>query len=258
MKDGLSLESITANLKTHFIGRRIIYHQKVTSTNELARQEAEWGAADGTVVIGEEQTAGRGRLNHVWLSPRGNVALSIILHPGVACLPCLIMLASVAVAHSIETVTGLKPRLKWPNDVVLNDRKVAGILIENKMRGCAVNYAIIGVGINVNLKLADFPGILPAATSLSDELGRDVSRSDLICCLLAEMERLYLAVSAGGSVYEQWRDYLVTLGREICITSGEVDCEGVAESVASDGSLLVRCRDGSLVKIVAGDVILSD
>jgi len=121
-----------------------------------------------------------------------------------------------------------------------------------------VNYAIIGIGINVNLRVSDFPEISSTATSLSDELGRDVSRLDVIRCLLVEVERLSLTLQAGGSIYEEWRDSLVTLGRRVHVKSGETTYEGIAESVARDGSLLLRHSDGNLTKIVAGDVTLRD
>ena len=168
------------------------------------------------------------------------------------------MLASLAVVRSIEQATGLKSQIKWPNDVLTNRRKVCGILIESDVRGNTVNYANIGIGINVNLRLADFPEILPIATSLSDELGRDVSRLSLIRYLLVEIERLYLSLSQGGLVYEAWRDNLVTLGKKVRATTGGAVYEGVAESVAGDGSLLLRGPDGSLTRIVAGDVTLRD
>ena len=258
MENSLSAASITNNLETHFVGQRVIYYPSLTSTMEVARREAQQGAAEGTVIIADEQTAGKGRIKRVWLSPKGNVALSVILYPSVAYLPALIMLASLAVVHSIEAVTGLKSQVKWPNDVLINGRKVCGILIESEVRRNIVNYAIIGIGVNVNLRLYDFPEIQPTATSLSDELGRDVSPLSVIRCLLVEIERLYLALLAGGSVYEKWRDSLVTLGRRVRVKSGEAICEGVAESVARDGSLLLRHSDGSLSRIVAGDVTLRD
>jgi len=228
--DSLSAASITSELETRFVGQRVIYYPSLTSTMEVARREAQQGAAEGTVIIADEQTAGRGRLGRVWLSPRGSIALSIILYPSLSHLPSLIMLASLAVVHSIEAVTGLKSQTKWPNDVLVNGRKVCGI----------------------------FPEILPIATSLSDEMGRDVSRLSIIRCLLVETERVYLALSAGGSIYEEWRDSLVTLGRRVCVKTGEAIYEGVAESVARDGSLLLRGPDGSLTRIVAGDVTLRD
>jgi len=250
--------SITNNLETRFVGQRVIYYPSLASTMEVAKQEALKGAAEGTVIIADEQTAGKGRIKRVWLSPKGSIALSVILYPSVAYLPSLIMLASLAVIHSIEAVTGLKSQVKWPNDVLINGKKVCGVLIESNLRGDIVDYAIIGIGVNVNLRLYDFPEIQPTATSLSDELGRDVSRLDVIRCLLVEIERLYLALPAGGSIYEEWRDSLVTLGRRVQVKSGKNIYEGIAESVARDGSLLLRHSDGSLSKIIAGDVTLRD
>ncbi|MBA7560312.1 Bifunctional ligase/repressor BirA [subsurface metagenome] len=258
VENNLSPASITSNLGTNFVGQRVIYYPSLTSTMEVAKQEAQLGAVDGTVVIADEQTAGRGRIKRVWLSPKGSIALSIILYPSVVNLPSLIMLASLAVVHSIEAVTGLRSQVKWPNDVLINGRKVCGILIESSVRGNIVDYAIIGIGVNVNLRLSDFPEILSTATSLSAELGRDVSRLRVIRRLLAEVERLYLALQAGGSIYEEWRDSLVTLGRRVRVKSGKIVYEGVAESVARDGSLLLRHSNGNLSKIVAGDVTLRD
>ena len=256
MENSLSPALITDNLETRFIGQRVIYYSHLASTMEVAKREAQQGATEGTVVIADEQTAGKGRLKRVWLSPKGNIALSIILCPSVAHLPSLIMLASLAVVHSIEAVTGLKSQIKWPNDVLINGRKVCGILIENEVQGNIVNYAIIGIGINVNLRRADFPEIRLTATSLSDEMQRDVSRLSLIRHLLVDMERLYLTLQAGESIYEEWRDNLVTLGRRIRVESGKTTYEGIAESVAKDGSLLLRHSDGSLTKIVTGDATL--
>ena len=257
-EDSLSLASISKGLKTRFVGQRVIHYPSLTSTMEVAKREAQQGAAEGTVVIADEQTAGKGRLERVWLSPRGNIAMSIILYPSLSYLPSLIMLASLAVVRSIEAATGLKSQIKWPNDVLINGRKVCGILIESDVQGNTVNYSIIGIGINVNIRLADFPEILPIATSLSHELGRDVSRLSVIRYLLVEIEKLYLTLSTGGSVYQEWRDSLVTVGRRVRVTTGQAIYEGVAESVAADGSLLLRGSDGSLTKIVAGDVTLRD
>jgi BirA family biotin operon repressor/biotin-[acetyl-CoA-carboxylase] ligase len=257
-REGLSPASITSGLETQFIGHKVIYYPRLTSTMEVARREARRGAVEGTVVIAGEQTAGKGRLRRVWLSPQGSLALSTILYPRLVYLPSLIMLASLAVVRSIEAVTGLKSQVKWPNDVLINGRKVCGILIESDVRGDTVAYAIIGIGINVNLKLVDFPGILPLATSLSEELGRDVSLLGLIQQLLVEIEGLYLTLPAGGSIYEEWRDSLVTLGKKVRVESGKIRYEGIAESVARDGSLLLRHSNGNLTRIVAGDVTLGD
>jgi BirA family biotin operon repressor/biotin-[acetyl-CoA-carboxylase] ligase len=257
-EDSLSPALITADLATRFIGQRVIYYPKLASTMDVAREKAQRGAAEGTVIIAEEQTAGKGRSKRVWLSPRGSIALSVILYPSLSYLPYLIMLASLAVVDSIESIAGLKAQLKWPNDVLIDGKKVCGILVESDLRASAVAYAIIGIGINVNLRLADFPQISALATSLADELGQDVSRVEMIRHLLVEMERLYLTLPDGEPVYRAWRDRLVTLGRKVQVKSGKSVLEGTAESVARDGSLLLRHSNGSLTRIVAGDVSLRD
>ena len=257
-EDTLSPALISHNLATRFIGQKVIYYPRLASTMAVARQAARQGAAEGTIIIAEEQTAGKGRLKRLWLSPKGSLALSIILYPDMSYLPYLMMLASLAVAHSIEAITGLKAQLKWPNDVLINDKKVCGILIESDLRGNTVTYAIIGIGINVNFRLTDFQEISPHATSLADELKKDVSRVDIIRRLLVDIEKLYLALPDGEPIYQEWRDRLVTLGRKVQVKSGTATLEGIADSVARDGSLLLRHSNGSTTKIVAGDVTLCD
>jgi BirA family biotin operon repressor/biotin-[acetyl-CoA-carboxylase] ligase len=256
MKESLSPAAITNNLGTRFIGQRVIYYPSLPSTMDEARRQAQEGAMEGTVIVAGEQTAGRGRMKRGWLSPRGSIALSIILYPKLAYLSSLIMVASLGVAHCIEKVASLKAEIKWPNDVLTNGKKVCGILIESEVKGKRADYAIIGIGINVNLKPTDFPEVMPLATSLSHELGKDISRLELVRCLLAEIESLYLALPSGEAVYQEWRDKLVTLGKKVRLSSEETTLEGIAESVASDGSLLLRQSDGSLTKVVAGDVTL--
>jgi BirA family biotin operon repressor/biotin-[acetyl-CoA-carboxylase] ligase len=254
--DDLSAQSITRGLGTRFIGQRTIYYRRLKSTIDVAQRAARQGAAEGTVIIAGEQTGGRGRRGRSWLSPRGSIALSIILYPDVAHLPSLIMLASLAVVNSIKAVTGLESGIKWPNDVLINGRKVCGILIESDVRGDKVDYSIVSPGINVNVRLTDYPEITATATSLAVEIGRDVSRRDIVRHLLVEVERLYLTLQAGGSVFEAWRGNLVMLGKDVRVTEGENLYQGIAESVARDGSLLLRQSDGKQLKVVAGDVSL--
>lgn len=256
IEESLSAAAITDGLATRFIGHEVSCYPSLPSTNDVAKTRSQEGAKEGMVIVAEEQTAGRGRIKRRWLSPRGGIALSIILYPPLDYLSSLIMVASLAVAGSIERVTGLKAQIKWPNDVLVNGKKVCGILVESDVRGNKVDYAVIGIGINVNLKLSEFPQIAPMATSLSQELGRDVSRREIVRSLLTEAERLYMALSEGDSVFKQWRERLVTLGQEVQVSSAEATYKGIAESVARDGSLLLRQPDGNLLKIVAGDVTL--
>ena len=258
MEQGLSPESITSKLETRFVGQRVIHYASVVSTMDEARREAQRGAAEGTVIIADGQTGGKGRVGRVWLSPRGSIALSIILYPGMSHLSSLIMIASLSVVHAIQTVTGLTARIKWPNDILINGRKVCGILIESDVRKDQVHYAIIGIGINANIRLSDCSEIQTIATSLSGELGREVSCLEMVRALMVEMEKMYRSLLSGVPVYEGWRDGLVTLGRRVQVRSGKSTLEGIAESVARDGSLMLRRQDGSLIEIVAGDVTLRD
>ena len=254
----LSISTITDNLETSFIGRRVLYYPQLASTMDIARREAMQGAAEGTVIIAGEQTAGKGRVKRIWLSPKGNIALSVILYPALSYLPRLVMLASLAVAHSIEEVTGLKPQIKWPNDILVNGKKVSGILIESVVKGDVVDFSVMGIGMNVDLIVASSPDILSAATSLVDELGEKVSRLELIRRLLVEIERLYLVLPDGESIYEEWRGRLVTLGRRVQVIAGKNTLTGIAESVGRDGSLLLRHSDESSTEIIVGDVTLRE
>ncbi|MFH0847410.1 MAG: biotin--[acetyl-CoA-carboxylase] ligase [Chloroflexota bacterium] len=257
MSDALSVESVSAGLKTSFVGRHILYYPALGSTMDAARKEAQVHAPEGTVVLAEEQTAGRGRLRRNWLTPRGScLAFSLILYPDSSRLPYLIMVASLAVLRGIEAVTGIKPQIKWPNDVLIRGKKVSGILIENELRGSEVAYAVIGIGVNVNLELAGVPEISQVATSLSAELGRPVSREKILSSLLNEFERLYMEPSE--TVYRAWRVSLITLGKRVRATTPDGVYEGVAESVAADGSLLIRSARGELTRVVAGDVTLRE
>jgi BirA family biotin operon repressor/biotin-[acetyl-CoA-carboxylase] ligase len=259
-ENNLSAEAITAGLETRFVGQRTLYFPSLTTTMDMARQEALKGASEGTMVITDEQTAARGRLQRVWLTPQGNIALSVVLYPQKKHLHTLVMAASLAVSRCVETVTGLRPEIKWPNDILIKGKKVGGILIESNVQEGRVIYAIIGIGINVNLDVASFPEIYATATSLSHELGREVPRLDLVRHLLREIESYYLASSSGDSVYEQWQQRLITLGKKVRATSatGETVLEGIAESVDHDGSLWLRLDDGRLSRVLAGDVTLSE
>jgi BirA family biotin operon repressor/biotin-[acetyl-CoA-carboxylase] ligase len=256
MREELSAISITDGLETRFIGQRVLHYRKLPSTMVAARGEALAGAVEGTVIIAEEQTAGKGRLGRQWLSPRGSIALSVILYPQTSRLTSLIMVASLAVVKAIESVTGLKPQIKWPNDVLIKGKKVCGIIVESGVSGKDKTYAVIGIGINANVETERIGKVMLPATSLFDELGGEVSRLDLVKRLLIEMERLYLLAQDSGVVYCEWRDNLVMLGEKVRASYGDRVYEGVAESVDEDGNLMIRLRDGSLKKFAAGDVTL--
>jgi BirA family biotin operon repressor/biotin-[acetyl-CoA-carboxylase] ligase len=221
-----------------------------------ARKEAKAGASEGTVVVAEEQTTGRARLGRTWINPPGVVAVSIILHPEMSQLIRLTMVAALATSRCIEKATGLETTIKWPNDVLLNGKKISGILTESALRGQSVDWAVIGIGINVNFDPKAYPEIADIATSLSVELGKEVSQLKVLLHLLSELEFFYLALRRGEPIYQQWRDKLETLGRVVQVKTGTDIEKGYAESVDEDGALILRRSDGSLARIVAGEVTL--
>jgi BirA family biotin operon repressor/biotin-[acetyl-CoA-carboxylase] ligase len=246
--------SIKSRLNTRFIGQHLYYYHQLPTTMETARQLAKEGATEGTVVIAGTQTAGRGRLSRTWLSPEGSLAMSVILNPVMKNLPQLIMIASLAVVRTIRQVAGLKSQIKWPNDVMLKGKKVCGILIENEVKGGKLNFAVIGIGINVNFNPLDFSEIADIATSLSHEAGVEISKVELISILLSELERLYLEAQGGAPVYKEWQENMETLGKKIKVNTGKAEEQGKAETVTEIGNLILRHADGGLIEIVTGDV----
>ena len=255
-RDELAAESITQNLGTRIIGQRVLYLSSVTSTNDIAKQEAQQKATEGTIIVASEQTAGKGRMKRVWASPRGTLAYSVILYPSITQLPYLTMIASLSVIQAIREITGLKAGIKWPNDIQINGKKVCGILIENSTRGNAVDYAVIGIGVNVNLNPAEYPEIAETATSLSNELTREIALTPLIRQLLVKMDTLYESLNNKNTIFREWRDNLTTLGQYVRVTSGETIYDGTAEFVEWDGSLVLRQSDGTQIRIHQGDVTL--
>src|SRR4030042_3945621 len=245
---------IESRLNTKFIGRRLYYYQRLATTMKTAKELAKKGTVEGTVIIADTQTAGKGRLGRTWVSPEGSLAISIILNPSLNNLPQLVMIASLAVVRTIKKVAGIQAQIKWPNDVLIKGKKVCGILIENEVKGYKVNFAIIGIGINVNFDPLAFPEIEEIATSLSYELGAEISKVELISTLLFELEQLYLEAQAGAPVYREWQENMETLGRLIQVKTGETVEKGKAETVTEKGNLILRRADGSLAEIVSGDV----
>jgi len=221
---------------------------------ETARNLVKKGAGEGTVVIAGTQTAGKGRIGRTWLSPKGSLAMSVILKPALENLPQLVMIASLAVIRAIKEVTGQEARIKWPNDVMINGKKVCGILIENEVSKGTVNFADIGIGINVTFSPRKFPEIADLATSLSHEAGREISHTELVVKLLNNLEQLYLEAQQGAPVHLEWQRNMETLGHRIKVDTGKTIEQGWAQTTAENGNLIVRRADGSLVEIVAGDV----
>jgi BirA family biotin operon repressor/biotin-[acetyl-CoA-carboxylase] ligase len=251
----ISIASVQNGLNTRFIGQNLLYFARLSSTMDAARREALNDAPEGTVVIAGEQTQGRGRLKRTWFAPAGNIALSLVLYPDVSGLPYLIMIASLAAAQSIESITGLQTQIKWPNDVLIGGKKVVGMLIESEVKGEKVR-AVIGIGINVALQPGEIHEISSVATSLEEHLGEKVSRENLIRKFLEEFEELYINIQNGKTIFNLWQSRLVTLGQNVTAIWGKDIIEGVAEFVDETGALAIRGKDGTLTRVVAGDVTL--
>jgi BirA family biotin operon repressor/biotin-[acetyl-CoA-carboxylase] ligase len=262
----LNQRRIERALETTTFGQRVIYHDVVGSTNDVAKQLATEGAAEGTVVIADEQTAGRGRLERRWVAPPGTCLLcSLLFRP--ALLPAqahrLTMLCSMAAADAIQEIAGLSVALKWPNDLIVKAQsqgwcKLAGILTESGMTGDALDVVIVGIGINVNVPEEALPALDPHATSILAESGREIDRAELLAALLAGVEARYARLEAGESPRDEWATRLTTLGERVTVTATEGTFTGVAESVDEDGALLLRTDDGEHRRLLAGDVTLAD
>lgn len=261
VSDRLDLDRLQALLRTEFTGRRVFYDTSVPSTMDVARREAQAGAPEGAIAIAEEQTAGRGRMGRSWVSPPGvNLYFTLIFRPSMEQLRYLSVIAPLAVCQAIEETTGLLPRIKWPNDVAINDKKVSGILIQSEITDGRVLFALAGPGINVNLDAAAHEEIRDIATSLRAELGREVDREEVLAATLNHLEALYQALRRGDVVAMPWKHRLDTLGKHVRVSGpeGALIDQGVAVDADSDGSLILRRDDGSHVRVEAGEVTLRE
>jgi len=233
--------------------QRIHHFKETGSTMVVARELAKKGVEEGTIVIAESQILGRGRLSREWFSPRGGIYFTIILKPKIspAYAPRINLMASVAVAKAIRKLYGLKAELKWPNDVLIEGRKVCGILAEMEAEVDAVNFVNLGVGINVNASVSKYE---KTATSLRAELGREVSRRQFFNTLLTEIAAQQ-SLLTGNGLLEEWRSLSATLNREVRVVAPGEEIIGRAIDIDASGALILRGEDGSLRSAIAGDCI---
>ena len=250
---------VAAALRTRAIGREFHYLRVTDSTMVDARRLAEQGCAHGAVAVADEQTAGRGTKGRSWVSPAGrNIHATLVVRPDAEQMKRLSIVTPVAVAEAVERTTGLSPRIKWPNDVEIEGRKLAGILIEGEWRADGPAWALVGIGVNVNFDPAPHAAeIERPATSLMLELGREASREAVLAALLNAFEEAYDA-AASERVFEAWCRRLDTLGREVAIIGpgGQPLVEGRAEDATRDGALIVRDGAGAAHTVMAGEVSL--
>ena len=242
-------------LYTRLVGKRIRFFQELGSTMDEAARQGEAGVEEGAVVVAETQTASRGRLGRSWVSRPGNLYLSVLFYPTLQTLPFLSSLAGVAVVRAISRVTALQPRIKWPNDVLLEGKKVAGVLVESAIAGDMIRYAVVGVGINVALDTEDLGELSTLATSLQ-AAGGEVSREDLLRYLLQELDALYLQLGQGQTPLTEWAGLMDTLGQRVQVSGRGETLIGVAEGLDDVGNLRLRLDDGRTVTVTAGDVTL--
>lgn len=247
-------------LKTKWIGKTIHYFHTLDSTNAKAYQLALNGAEEGEVVIAEFQEKGRGRLGRHWFSPPFlNLYVSIILRPKISPhqASLITLMAAVATADAIQKFSGLLPLIKWPNDILLHDRKVAGLLNEIHSEMDRIHFVILGIGVNLNMSEKMFSKeIRSVATSLKIEMGQTISRKAFLQSLLQELEKWYTIFIKEGNaiILKAWRDRAHIKGRRVKVTSFGEKLVGMAVDVDSDGALILKTEEGERKRVVAGDI----
>jgi len=254
-------ESVRKGLQTDFLGKTIRHFPEVTSTNDIAKELAAKGAEEGTVIIAETQTQGRGRIGRRWVSPPRGIWFSTVLRPDVTPTDALrlTLTAAVAVARAIRETLKLNAEIKWPNDVLIGGRKVCGILTEMSTRGQRVDFVTLGIGINANVDIDTFPENLRASlTSLRTELKREVNRERLLQALLEELENQYkIFIQQGfGQILEEWKNLATFLGSYVEVAVYDEKLSGFATDVDHNGALLIKTQDGRKRKVTSGDVTL--
>lgn len=257
--DVLSKEELESTIHTKWAGENVVFFEETVSTNNEIRSLAEQGAPHGTLAVAERQLGGKGRRGRVWTSPAGvGIWMSMLLRPQIDPLAAsmLTLVMALAAKKGIEISTGLKSEIKWPNDLVLNKKKICGILTEMSTELMEIQYVIPGIGINVNQK--DFPDDIKAtATSLYIESGKIQKRSEIIAAIMEAFEGYYdtfIKTQDMSGLIEEYNANLVNLGNEVCVLDPAGEFRGVSEGINKEGALLVRLADGTLKEIISGEV----
>ena len=253
---------LRARLKTRILGRATIeIHRRIDSTIRRARDLARRGVDEGTLILAETQSGGRGRHGRIWHSPPGkNIYLSMVLRPDIDRnrTPILTLAAALGAADAVSRLTEMSPVIKWPNDILLGHGKIAGILTEAEIRAANLHFLILSIGMNVNMSLDDVPPDLVArAGSLSMATGRSWNRIEVLAVLLEAVDRRYLDLLDGGAdrMIDLYRLRCGTIGSMVRVGHGPHGLQGLAEDVSSRGELLVRrLSDGRLVRVAAGEI----
>jgi len=248
---------IKEGLETKFIGRKIHYSEEIVSTMDQAMKLGIEGAGEGTVVLAESQKKGRGRLGREWLSPKyKGIYLTLLLRPKILPnqSPLLTILAAVSVIEAIKESSRIDAQIKWPNDLLIHQKKIGGILTELSAEMDQIKFVLIGIGINVNNDKRTLP---PGATSLKEQKKEAINRVALLQELFLKFESNYLLFQkkGGRNLIEKWRDYNLTLGKRVKVSYRNRQIEGEALDIDTDGGLLLRSDAGLTQKVTAGDVV---
>ncbi|HAA43138.1 MAG TPA: biotin--[acetyl-CoA-carboxylase] ligase [Ruminiclostridium sp.] len=265
--DIINSKEIMTERESKILGKNVIYFPQIDSTNNYAKKIAQEGCEEGTVVIADLQTSGRGRLGRKWSSKnKKGILMSVVLKPEISIeeLQIITLAASVAVVETVKELTGIGLGVKWPNDIILDGRKVCGILTEASMEMDKINFVVLGIGLNVWHEKEDFPDELEEkATSLSIYMKQKsqlndiiIRRSRLIIRILYKLEELYDKINKGdlGSITTLWKKYSVTLGREVLISVKGEQHSGIAIDITNEGKLVVECTDGSRKEVLSGEI----
>ena len=257
-------DEISKGLNTKYIGKNLYVFHEVSSTNTVARFLSINGIEDGTVIISEKQTEARGRSGKAWESPLGGVWLSIVLNPHVdhSKLPLITLATGVAVAKTLEKIGIEEPEIKWPNDIMINGKKVCGILTEAITKFNTIENIIIGVGIDANLDNATFPEELKeGTTTLSKELGRKGDENLLIKIFLEEFEKISELFDHEGfeEILKEWRKRSYSIGKIVEVKdSFNKNYDGYVVGIGKEGALIVEKIDGTLEKVISGECIIKN
>ena len=260
----IKASEISKDLKTEYIGKNIYVFNEVSSTNTVARFLSINDVENGTVVISEKQTNARGRSGKSWESPLGGAWLSIILNPNVehSRLPLITLATGVAVAKTLEKVGVKDPEIKWPNDIMINGKKVCGILTEAIAKFNTIENVIIGVGIDANFNIEDFPEELKdGTTTLSAELKEKVQVADLIRIFLEEFEDISELVNHEGyeEILKEWRKRSYSIGKIVEVREPfNKNYDGYVVGIGKEGALIVEKIDGTLEKVISGECIIKN
>ena len=255
--DRLFSFEVTQGLNTQVLGKKVYYFDGLSSTMDAAIESGLAGAPEGTVILAEQQTKGRGRLGRHWLSPKyKGIYLSLILRPKIlpAQASILTLLVAVSICEAIKEAIGLEAKIKWPNDIIINHKKLGGILTELIAETDKINFVVIGIGLNVN---NDKKNLIATATSLKEQKKENINRISLLQEILRKIEANYFLLQKQRSahVLEKWREFNLTLGRRVKVYAQKEHVEGEAIDIDSDGGLLVRKDSGIVAKVTAGDVV---